>query len=317
MVSKIQHSWDDVKVFVAVARHNNIHKAAEELKLNYTTVLRKIKALEACWNVLLIEKTLSGYQITQQAKEYIGPAEALETNHQQLFNLATNQNDRLTGNVSITTTNTLYQAFIADELEKFKKAYPQITISVDLSLENKDLANNQADLAIRMTHLPPDHLAGKKLTDVEFDVFSKKSIQVCKDQKLVNQGEGNPETGNSKSDNSKSDNPNTNSSPAKIPLIVWSKDPDPSFWASQLYQNFEVTMTFNDFNSILDAVKKGLGTALLPTLLVEKTTSGQLLKQQLTNPVPASQLWVLFRPEHREIKRIKCLKDFLVNSLSR
>lgn len=285
MVSNIQHSWDDIKVFVAVARHNSIHKAALELKLNYTTVMRRLKTLEACWNVLLIEKTQSGYQITQKAKEYIGPAEALEAKHQELFNLATNQNDKLIGNVSITTTNTLYQAFVADELEKFKHACPQITISVDLSLENKDLANNLADLAIRMTNSPPEHLAGKKLTDIEFAVFTEKSLQKQTD--------------------------------LKMPLIAWSKDPNPAFWASQLYQDFEITMTFNDFNSILDAVKKGLGAALLPSLLVEKNVSDELLRQQLENPVPASQLWLLFRPEHRDIKRIKCLKDFLVKSLSR
>jgi DNA-binding transcriptional LysR family regulator len=281
MEKKQQHSWDDVKVLAAFARHNSVHKAAQELKLNYTTVMRRLRSLEQSWDLLLLEKNQSGYQLTEQALGLTKRIDQLEMDHLQLFEQAKNQNQKLSGNVTITTTNTLYQSFLAELLEAFKTAHPSISINVDLSLENKDLANSQADIAIRMTNTPPDHLAGKQLTDIEFAVYGD----------------------------------NTLAELDVVPLIVWNKQPEPDFWARQLFPKYKVDMTFNDFSTILDAVNKGLGVAMLPRLLVEK--SGLSLHQfPLQEKLPQFGLWILFRPEHRDIKRISSLKDLLVKELS-
>lgn len=276
------YNWDDVRVFAAIARHNSIQKAADELRLNYTTAMRRIKTLEADWNVLLLEKTKTGYRLTSNAKQWLTEVEELEKKHQRLYERVCNTNDELNGIVTLTTTNSLYHGFLAPLITEFKVLQPDISINVDLSLEPQDLSNNQADIAIRMTNSPPENLAGKKLVDIEFGVYTTKGIVECK----------------------------------KTPLILWDKDSNPESWATQLFSEFEEALTFNDLGSILDAVSKGLGAALLPKLLVQQHLSNDLITLKAPNNLPTYQLWLLFRPEHRDIKRIKCLKDFLAEKLS-
>src|ERR1700684_900792 len=57
--------WDDVRYFLAVARGGSVRAAAEHLRVNHTTVLRRIGQLEERLGAHMFEKLPSGYRLTE------------------------------------------------------------------------------------------------------------------------------------------------------------------------------------------------------------------------------------------------------------
>src|SRR5580698_2332329 len=63
--------WDDVRYFLSVAREGSVRAAAERLKVNHSTVLRRIAQLEERLGAHMFEKLPSGYRLTDAGEEIL------------------------------------------------------------------------------------------------------------------------------------------------------------------------------------------------------------------------------------------------------
>jgi DNA-binding transcriptional LysR family regulator len=63
--------WDDVRYFLAVARGGSVRAAAERLKVNHSTVLRRVAQLEERLGTHMFEKLPSGYRLTDAGEEVL------------------------------------------------------------------------------------------------------------------------------------------------------------------------------------------------------------------------------------------------------
>ena len=61
-------NWDDLKVFIFVAKSNNVTEAAHSLNVSASTVSRKIAALEDSLSTVLFLKKTNGYFLTQAGR---------------------------------------------------------------------------------------------------------------------------------------------------------------------------------------------------------------------------------------------------------
>ena len=78
--------WDDVKHFLAVARHGTLTKAARALASTPATVGRRIAALETKLGARLFDRRHTGYLLTEtgeaiRLKAEAAPAEAEQAQH--------------------------------------------------------------------------------------------------------------------------------------------------------------------------------------------------------------------------------------------
>src|SRR5215475_2498484 len=76
--------WDDVRYFLAVARGGSVRAAAERLRVNHSTVLRRIAQLEERLGARMFEKRPSGYRLTDAGEEVLEFAEQMEASSNQL-----------------------------------------------------------------------------------------------------------------------------------------------------------------------------------------------------------------------------------------
>ena len=72
--------WDDLKIFLAIARRRKLADAATELKIDITTISRRIKRLEDDLGQTLFERLRSGHQLTAHGEKLLVTAEQIETN---------------------------------------------------------------------------------------------------------------------------------------------------------------------------------------------------------------------------------------------
>ncbi|MGL4239932.1 MAG: LysR family transcriptional regulator, partial [Beijerinckiaceae bacterium] len=70
--------WDNVRVFLAVARAGQFLAAARQLGVDHATVARRVTALEERLGARLFERRTSGCAITPQGERFLAAAERIE-----------------------------------------------------------------------------------------------------------------------------------------------------------------------------------------------------------------------------------------------
>lgn len=70
--------WDDLRLFLAVARSGSISGAAKELGVQHSTISRRIHKLEEGLGVRLFEKKKLGYELTVAGERLQGSAIRME-----------------------------------------------------------------------------------------------------------------------------------------------------------------------------------------------------------------------------------------------
>lgn len=168
--------WDDIRLFLAVARAGSTRAAAAELGLNQTTVARRMEGLEHALRLRLFERTTRGFALTDQGtalREAAAPmleaARALERRAEALGR-------SLRGRIRVTAPEAVFTHLVAPIVAEFRRDHPEVLIDWDSSEGFADLAAGEADLAFRATIAPGDgRLHGVKLSDVAWSAYASRA----------------------------------------------------------------------------------------------------------------------------------------------
>ena len=63
--------WDDLRVFLEVARQGTVHAAAKKLKLDHSTVCRRIGKLEDMLSIKLLDRSQRGIVVRGGAQQLL------------------------------------------------------------------------------------------------------------------------------------------------------------------------------------------------------------------------------------------------------
>lgn len=151
MMSAGQMNWDDLKFFLEVARTRTASSAARRLGVDYTTVSRRIGALEKALGTLLFERSrASGFVLTAEGQHLLGYAEALESTLQTACEQVSGASLALSGHVRIGSTEGFGSYFVAPQLGGFQDIYPNIAIDLLPVPHFISLSRREADIAITL-----------------------------------------------------------------------------------------------------------------------------------------------------------------------
>jgi DNA-binding transcriptional LysR family regulator len=70
--------WEDVRYFVALARHGTLSATARALRVNHATVARRIASLETLLGRPLFDRRAKGYVLTAEGKAVLDEANAMD-----------------------------------------------------------------------------------------------------------------------------------------------------------------------------------------------------------------------------------------------
>ncbi|MDA0998749.1 MAG: LysR family transcriptional regulator, partial [Proteobacteria bacterium] len=99
--------WDDLRIFLAVAKSGSLAGAARALGVNHSTVFRRINAFEDKQGVRMFERLASGYALTTAGEEMQASALRVEAEIERLDRRISGRDLRLSGPLAVTTTDTL------------------------------------------------------------------------------------------------------------------------------------------------------------------------------------------------------------------
>lgn len=164
-------NWDDLRVFLAVARAGSLSGAARSLGVNHSTVFRRIAGFEDTLGVRLFERLPNGYALTPAGEETLGIAERIEADVATLDRKVIGQDLRLSGTVRITATDMLAFWLLPEPLQRFRAAYPGIEVEIAVGNEALNLSQRETDIALRIGNTPPETLVGRRVGQLVFAVY--------------------------------------------------------------------------------------------------------------------------------------------------
>lgn len=142
-------SWDDIRIFLACSKEKSFRKAADNLGISSSTVVRRIGQLEGNLNVRLFDRLPEGITITEEALTIKSSAEQMESSLLNLLHSQSYRDTSLKGQVSISITEGLGTYWLIPRLVSFQKQFPNLTLNVQCSTKNVDVLRLESDFAIQ------------------------------------------------------------------------------------------------------------------------------------------------------------------------
>lgn len=280
----------DLEVLLALARGGTLATAGERLGVDASTVFRSLQRIERGLGRPLFERTRSGYLANELASQLAGHAEQLESALEAARACVEAAPAQVSGSVRITTTDTILHGLVAPALNTLKARHPLLSYELHTGNELASLTRRDADIAVRATKRPPQHLVGRRVGPIRVALYAaaKGGVRAFAD---VEAG--------------KADWIAPDDALPEHPSVLWRK---------RHYPKVAPRYRVNSILSVLELVALGLGVGILPLFLV----AGRRDIVRLTEPLDEAEadLWLLTHPEARHLRRVGAVYAHLAEVLT-
>lgn len=159
-------SWDDLRIIRAIGEGGALARAAEMLKINHSTIARRLLKVETVLGATLFDRRRSGYVATAKGEELIALAERVELDVVSVARRVTGHGDGPAGGLKITTSDSVLLTLLTPVIASFSARNPAIRMEVIVANRSLSLARGESDIAVRMTDRPPENLFGRKVARI-------------------------------------------------------------------------------------------------------------------------------------------------------
>ena len=279
----------DLETVLALVRSGTLADAGERLGVDASTVFRALQRIERGLGQALFERSRSGYQALELAQALAEHAEQLEISLESARSAAQLQPDQVSGVLRITSTDTVLHALVAPALKDLRAVHPQLAYELHTGNELANLTRRDADIAVRATKRPPQHLVGKHVGPIRVALFGGKKGSIKRYSEV--------EAG-------KALWVATDDALPEHPSVLWRKRHFP-----KVLPHYKV----NSILTVMELVALGLGVGVLPLFLARSQPN--LI--QLTEVIDECQteLWILTHPESRHLRRVSTVYGHLARTL--
>lgn len=279
--------WNDLKYFLAVARHGSTIAAGKALRLSQSTVQRRLAELEKKIGRKLVTRTPTGYRLTDFGKELRPYAERIEAMIGDFERHVADTGRDHSGVIRVTCPEPIVQR-MTPLIERFHARHPKLRVEFVMSDRYLDLAKGEADVAFRSGDTD-DELVGRKIADSVWAVYASRDYI---------ERHGKPQH---VEDLSRHPLVCFDGSMSNHRVAKWLKDAAP---------NAKIAARNNSVLGLLYAVKSGIGIGALPTAIAD--TEPELVR--VLGPIPElARNWrLLTHPDLRRTPRIAAFFDFII-----
>jgi DNA-binding transcriptional LysR family regulator len=268
-------AWDDLRVFVALARAGSLSAAARELRVSHATVGRRLAALEVALGRTLFDRRADGYVLTAEGAGVLELAADMEERAQGILRRA-GQEAGLTGTVRLTAPEPVAERFLIPRLAPLHRRHPGIALEVVSDPRSLSLAKREADLAVRIARPQEGELVTRRLASLAYGVYAAP-------------------------DGDTSGWVGLDDSLAHLPEAQW---------LARHAAGARLVLRANTLTGQLAAARAGFGKALLPRWFADK--EGGLIALPPPAPPPVREAWLVVHPDLKDVPRVRAVIDAVV-----
>lgn len=164
--------WDDLRTFLAVARHGTLSAAARALGVTQPTMGRRLAAMEARTGARLLQRLPGRYALTSLGEAVLGNAERIEAEALAAERAITGRDVALEGVVRLTTVDTLAARVVTPALAALQSRHPGIVVELVPDTRSLSLSKREADIALRMTRFEGHEVAARRVGKVAIGLYA-------------------------------------------------------------------------------------------------------------------------------------------------
>jgi DNA-binding transcriptional LysR family regulator len=138
--------WDDLRVFLEVARQGSVHAASKRLRLDHSTVTRRIGKLESLLSVKLLDRSRKGIAVREEAQALLKHIEQMDMHASSLEDAITRATTESAQIVRIATMEGIASLYLARCLSALSQFAPKVTIELVSIPQTVDLSRKEADI---------------------------------------------------------------------------------------------------------------------------------------------------------------------------
>lgn len=279
-------TWDDMKVFLAIAQVKGLKKAADKLGIHHTSCARRIKTLETELGSKLFDRLPGGYVLTQAGEEILNSATKIQDEFNAIEFELTGKDSKLEGDICITIPNGFATHLLMPDIAEFSDLYPGVNLEINMTYDFRNLASREADVAIRHADNPPESLAGKQIGRVYYSAYASESYLETHDPI---------------------------GAPQSCHWMGWGAAKNHLKWAEKI-KFPSVPVRGNIYSDVLQlaAIKEDMGIASLPCFIADKEPGIRRIPH--AEVVPGDWIWVLAHKDMMTNARVRALMDFIANA---
>jgi len=288
--------WDKLRIFHAVASAGSFTHAGQMLALSQSAVSRQISALEDEITTPLFQRHARGLTLTDEGEMLFAAVSDVLARLAQAEEALKNVRDAPRGTLKVTASHGISAYWLVPRLSQFLKECPEIELYLMMEDRELDLAQREADLAIRMRAPVQADLIQRKLFSVHYHVYATKeyleahgtpsAIEDLVDHTIVAYGE---------------------SAAPEIREVNWLIDQTRRLARPGSKGR---TIRINNVTGILGAALSGLGLATVPDYVA--AAHPELVRVLPDVPAPCFDVHLVYADALRQSKRVAAFRDFLV-----
>ncbi|MCS3738828.1 LysR family transcriptional regulator [Rhizobium sp. BK661] len=168
-------NWDDVRIFLAVARTGQILAASKRLGLNHATLSRRLTSLEEALKSRLFVRRTNGCELTAEGEVFLASAERMET---EILSVQANlgrTDTAIAGTVRVGAPDGFGVSFLAPRIGRLIERHPELKIQLVPVPRSFSLSQREADIAITLERPEQGRLVSAKLTDYTLGLYASRS----------------------------------------------------------------------------------------------------------------------------------------------
>ena len=164
--------WDKLRIFHAVASAGSFTHAGQMLALSQSAVSRQISALEEEILTPLFQRHARGLTLTDEGELLYGAVSDVLARLGQAEEALKNAQSAPRGSLKVTSSHGLGTYWLLPRLNEFLREFPELQVHLVLEDRELDLAQREADIALRMRAPVQADLIQRKLFTVHYHIYA-------------------------------------------------------------------------------------------------------------------------------------------------
>jgi len=277
--------WNDIALLLALARGRSMSAAARSLKVDVSTVSRRLAAAEEAIGTRLFIRGAQGYQATDAGAVFLRHAGQVQGAVRALETETRAEAEGVGGLVTITAVGALFDDWLVGRLPGLTQRYPRLRVRLIADDHNLSFTRREADFALRVAQPTQDAaLLMRKLGAVGFAVYCGARLK-----------------------------PPPRSKWAAQPWLAYDEAlagvPEMQ-WLEQLAPPQRLLQASN-VGTLIRACQAGLGLALLPCFCADRAGG---LRRLSARPELHRDIWLLSHRDAAKIRRFRVVGDWLAQA---
>jgi DNA-binding transcriptional LysR family regulator len=280
--------WDDLKIFLHAARGGSLGSAAKRLRVDQSTISRRIAHLESTLGLALFERLPSGLKVNEAGDRLLCHAERIESAVIAMREDVQCGDSRMAGRVRFATMEGIASLYLASRFARLRQLHPNLTIELLTSPQTVSVNRREADLFLSFFRPPGQGMVSERIGCFQLGLYASQSYL---DQSGI---------------------PESAADLGKHAFITYIDDLiqlDSVRWLDDIIKKPPISFHSNSMIAQMNAAAGGLGLVLLPSF----ATAGRddlvpVLHHKLST---ARELWINVHTDLQFVPRIRAVSSFL------